>query len=104
MNLGEKMNAHFYDLKRMVGPACRNAAVALLLSVGVAQGASSSAEQNWPQWRGPLATGGAPSGNPPAPGSETNNVKWKVKPPGGGSPPPIIWDSQIFIQTAVATG
>src|SRR4051812_16282032 len=104
MNLGEKMNARFCSLKRMVQPACRNAALALLFSVGAAQGASSSADQNWPQWRGPLATGTAPSGNPPSTWSETSNVKWKVRIPGNGAATPIIWGDQVFIQTAIATG
>jgi outer membrane protein assembly factor BamB len=64
----------------------------------------ASADQNWPQWRGPLANGVAPAANPPTVWSETNNVKWKVKIPGNGSATPIIWDNQIFIQTAVPTG
>jgi outer membrane protein assembly factor BamB len=61
-------------------------------------------ESNWPQWRGPLANGVAPEGNPPTTWSETENVKWKVKIPGSGSGTPIIWRDQIFIQTAIATG
>ena len=36
--------------------------------------------------------------------SETSNVRWKVKLPGRGSATPIVWDNQIFIQTAIATG
>jgi outer membrane protein assembly factor BamB len=70
----------------------------------VAQAAPLPAEQNWPQWRGPLANGVAPSGNPPTTWSETNNIKWKVKLPGRGTATPIVWDNQIFIQTAIATG
>ncbi len=65
---------------------------------------AASAGQNWPQWRGPLATGGAPSANPPVTWSETNNLKWKVKIPGEGSATPVIWDNLIFIETAVPTG
>lgn len=60
--------------------------------------------RDWPQWRGPLANGVAPQGNPPATWSESENVKWKVKVPGRGTSTPIIWGQQIFIQTAIATG
>jgi hypothetical protein len=53
---------------------------------------------NWPQWRGPLATGVAPKGNPPTEWSTTKNVEWKVALPGRGSASPIVWGDRIFIQ------
>ena len=55
----------------------------------------------WPQWRGPLATGESPNGNPPVEWSETKNVKWKIAIPGKGHATPIIWEDQMFILTAV---
>ena len=66
--------------------------------------AASAPNENWPQWRGPLQNGVAPTANPPAIWSETNNVKWKVKVPGSGQATPIIWDDRVFIQTAIPTG
>jgi outer membrane protein assembly factor BamB len=60
-------------------------------------------QANWPQWRGPLATGEAPAGNPPIEWSETKNVKWKVEIPGRGHSTPIIWGEKVFILTAVET-
>lgn len=66
--------------------------------------AAPAPDQNWPQWRGPLQNGVAPNANPPATWSESSNVKWKVKIPGGGHATPIIWEDRIFIQTAVPTG
>ncbi len=66
--------------------------------------AASALDQNWPQWRGPWQNGVAPSANPPVTWSETNNVKWKAKIPGGGSATPIVWNDRIFIQTAIPTG
>ncbi len=65
---------------------------------------SEAAEQNWPQWRGPLATGAAPEADPPVNWSETNNIKWKVALPGEGSATPIIWGNRIFIEAAIPTG
>lgn len=78
--------------------------LALLFGIGITHATAAAAEQNWPQWRGPLGTGIAPSANPPITWSETNNIKWKVKIPGSGSATPIIWDNRIFIQTAIPTG
>ena len=72
---------------------------------GAARAAASAGETaNWPQWRGPLATGVAPAANPPTTWSEASHVKWKVKIPGEGSASPIVWGNRVFIQTAIPTG
>ena len=76
----------------------------LLLVAGIsAAGPGDDALGNWPQWRGPLATGEAPGGNPPIRWSETANVRWKIPIPGKGLATPVIWKDQIFILTAVET-
>lgn len=59
--------------------------------------------QYWPHWRGPLATGAAPFGNPPVEWSEDKNIRWKIELPGAGHATPVIWKDHIFILTAVAT-
>ena len=64
----------------------------------------SAADNFWPQWRGPLATGVAPHADPPVTWDETNNVKWKTPIPGEGDSTPIIWDNRVFILSAIATG
>jgi outer membrane protein assembly factor BamB len=69
--------------------------------------ADEAADRNWPQWRGPRATGVAPHADPPVEWSETKNVAWKVEIPGRGSSSPVIWGDQVFLTTAVpaaATG
>ena len=66
--------------------------------------ASPEADQYWPQWRGPLATGASPTAHPPTEWSEQKNIKWKVKLPGSGTATPIVWGDKIFIQTAIPTG
>ncbi len=63
-----------------------------------------AAEKNWHQWRGPLATGVAPAGNPPIEWDATRNVKWKVEIPGHGKSTPIIWGDRVFLVTAINTG
>jgi outer membrane protein assembly factor BamB len=59
--------------------------------------------RHWPQWRGPLATGVAPEGDPPLAWSETENVRWKVALPGEGSGTPAIWGDRVFVTAAVET-
>jgi outer membrane protein assembly factor BamB len=62
------------------------------------------AEQNWPQWRGPLGTGAAPHADPPIEWSETNNVRWKIALEGKGHSTPIVWGDRVFLTTAVPYG
>jgi outer membrane protein assembly factor BamB len=62
------------------------------------------AERNWPQWRGPLATGVGPHADPPLEWSETKNVKWKREIDGRGSSSPVVWNDRIFLTTAVPAG
>jgi outer membrane protein assembly factor BamB len=58
---------------------------------------------NWHQWRGPLACGVAPEGDPPVEWSEQKNVPWKTPLPGDGSSSPIVWRDRVFVTTAVRT-
>src|SRR5215831_7024745 len=61
----------------------------------------SEARGNWPQWRGPLASGVAPDADPPLEWTETKNVRWKVTVPGAGSSTPVVWANRVFVLTAV---
>jgi outer membrane protein assembly factor BamB len=54
----------------------------------------------WPDWRGADGSLVIPEGNPPLQWSETENIKWKTDLPGIGQSTPIIWDDNIFLQTA----
>src|SRR4030095_8243656 len=78
--------------------------LSVLAAMSCAGMLAQAADKDWPQWRGPLGTGVAPNANPPVTWSETNNVKWKVKLPGRGTATPVIWQKQIFLQTAIPTG
>ncbi|MCX6900096.1 MAG: PQQ-binding-like beta-propeller repeat protein [Verrucomicrobia bacterium] len=79
-------------------------ALATVFSISLAFAADTTRDLNWPQWRGPLANGVAPRGNPPIEWSETKNVQWKVSLPGRGTSTPIVWEDQVFILTAIPTG
>ena len=83
----------------MTGSCAALVGLAFLSHLGVA-----AADANWPQWRGPLQNGVAPSADPATTWSETSNIRWKVKIPGEGSATPLIWDNLVFIQTAIPTG
>ncbi len=78
-------------------------ALALLLSPARPDDFAAERLDHWHQWRGPLANGLAPKGDPPAQWSESQNIKWKVEIPGSGSSTPIVWGNRVFVLTAVKT-
>jgi outer membrane protein assembly factor BamB len=62
--------------------------------------------QNWPQFRGPGATG-VVEGRPAAvkwDAEKSLNTLWKVPIPGLGHSSPVVWGNKIFVTTAVTTG
>jgi outer membrane protein assembly factor BamB len=61
-----------------------------------------AAQQYWPHWRGPAATGVAPTADPPTTWSEASNVRWKVPVPGRGSGSPVVWGDRVFLLTAIS--
>ncbi|HEX4796878.1 MAG TPA: hypothetical protein VH370_24010, partial [Humisphaera sp.] len=69
-----------------------------------ARAADTAAEENWPQWRGPMGNGIAPKADPPINWSATSHLKWQASLPGEGTSTPIIWGDRVFIQVAINTG
>ena len=65
------------------------------------QCALSAAEENWPQWRGPLGTGVAPAGDYPVKFSNKDGVAWKAKLPGVGTSTPAVWGDRIFVTCGI---
>jgi len=101
--------AVLFEAARTMNNSCRLFATLLagfcsLPLVLTAAETPASFQDNWPQWRGPLATGVAPLANPPTEWSETRNVKWKVNIPGDGTASPIIWGDRVFVLTAIPAG
>lgn len=64
-------------------------------------GGDSAYQEGWPRWRGPLANGVSPHGDPPTHWSETENVAFKVPIPGRGLASPIVWGNRVFVLSAV---
>ncbi len=63
----------------------------------------ASRARNWHQWRGPDGNGVSSTADPPLRWSEDANVRWKVPVEGRGSSTPIVWESRIYLLTAVDT-
>ncbi len=62
--------------------------------------------QNWPQFRGPGATG-VVEGRPAAvkwDAPKSVNTLWKVPIPGLAHSSPIVWGNKIFVTTAITSG
>jgi outer membrane protein assembly factor BamB len=61
-----------------------------------------AADQNWPQFRGPSASG-VGTGSPPIEwnGESGKNIRWKTAIPGLGHSSPVIWGDRIFLTSAV---
>ena len=62
------------------------------------------AQDNWPDFRGPLGNGHAISANLPLTWSERENIAWKTPIPGLGWSTPVIWDDQIWLTMATDEG
>ncbi len=87
-----------------MGNTVRTSAISILVLAAFTGGLrADEAQDNWPTWRGPLASGVSPTGNPPLTWSETQNIRWKVPVPGKGTSSPIVWGDRIFFLTAIET-
>src|SRR6185369_10607125 len=62
--------------------------------------------QNWPQFRGPGATGVAEGPARPVKfdASKSENVRWKTAIPGLSHASPIVWGNKVFVVSAVTSG
>lgn len=78
----------------------------ILLFILLAISLTAARAQNWPQFRGPGATGVAEGPGKPAKwdASTSLNVRWKVPIPGLAHSSPVVWDDKIFVATAVTSG
>src|SRR5262249_44191720 len=77
------------------------------LALGISNRAlalASSAESNWPQWRGPDSQGISNEKTLPSKRTDTKNVLWKPPIPGLAFSPPIIWGKRVFLKTAIEGG
>ncbi len=61
--------------------------------------------QNWPQFRGPNASGVADGKPLPVSwdGAKGTNVRWKTPIPGVAVSSPIVWGDKLFVTTAISS-
>ena len=61
--------------------------------------------QNWPQFRGPLASGVVEGGSAPVTwnAEQSKGIKWMTPIPGLSHSSPIVWGNKIFVTTAVSS-
>ena len=74
----------------------------LALTMTVATAAATLSADNWPQWRGPLATGASTEKGLPEKWSTAtgDNIAWKVPMPSRSGATPIIWNDMVFLNVA----
>jgi outer membrane protein assembly factor BamB len=62
--------------------------------------------QNWPQFRGPGASGVAEGSAAAVQWSaeKSENIRWKTNIPGLGHSSPVVWGNKVFVSTAVTSG
>ncbi|HVK07977.1 MAG TPA: PQQ-binding-like beta-propeller repeat protein [Gemmataceae bacterium] len=65
-----------------------------------------AAPMDWPQFRGPNATGVADGQHPPTTWDVKagTNVQWKTPIPGLGHSCPVVWGDRVFLTTAISSG
>ena len=62
----------------------------------------TSAQENWPQFRGERSSGVAETAKLPERWGPAENVAWKTELPGTGWSSPIVWGDKVFLTSAVA--
>jgi outer membrane protein assembly factor BamB len=75
----------------------------LMLVIAGGRVRADLAQDYWPAWRGPMASGASPTAQPPLAWSEKRNIKWKVAVPGEGTSSPIVWAGRVFFLPAIET-
>jgi outer membrane protein assembly factor BamB len=76
----------------------------ILVTLSISALSQTSYMDQWPQFRGPFASGVVESTDLPDNWNiETGeNIKWKVEIPGLGHSCPTIWDDKVFVTTAIS--
>ncbi len=66
---------------------------------------AAASPPNWPQFRGPHASGVADGHKPPTTwnAEKGTNIKWKTPIPGLAHSSPIVWGDRVFVTSAVSS-
>jgi outer membrane protein assembly factor BamB len=66
--------------------------------------AAPAGNANWPQFRGPAASGASTNLHLPDRWSAEDNVAWQIELPGRSWSSPIVWGDHVFLTTVVNLG
>jgi len=66
--------------------------------------ASAVYGNDWPNWRGPSASGVSPETGLPDRWSSTENIAWKAPVRGLGISSPIVWGDRVFVTSQLGRG
>ena len=75
--------------------------IALIVCLSGLSIASTRADDEWPQFRGPGGQGHSIATGLPIRWSETENITWKTALPGEGHSSPVISGDQVWVTTAI---
>ena len=73
-------------------------------AVGVCLLGAGSLAADWPNWRGPNASGVAPDRTLPVKWSATDNVAWKATIAGAGVSTPIVSGDRVYVTSQIGAG
>src|SRR5688500_11358427 len=78
--------------------------VSLVAALVLLVSALATAEENWPEFRGPAADGHSTATGLPVTWSEKENIKWKLPSDGKAWSSPVIWGDHIWLTNATEDG
>jgi len=75
------------------------------IALGAMAAASLASAADWPQFRGPSASGVGSGAKPPVQWDATKgtNVVWKAEIPGLAVSSPIVWGDRVYVTTAISS-
>ena len=79
-------------------------AVSLAAAFVASLWAHLAAADNWPQWRGPEATGVSMEENLPSHWTAEDNVAWRTPLEGLGTSSPVVWEDKVFLTSQIGSG
>ena len=63
-----------------------------------------TAQDVWPQWRGPFGTGVATSRTAPVEWNPTDGIRWSTELEGYGTSSPVVWNNRVFLTAQIGSG
>ena len=77
---------------------------ALTMASAITGLADIASAENWPNWRGPRATGVSSESSLPETWSDSTNVAWRTPLSGAGVSSPIVWGDVVYVTSQVGSG